>query len=116
MLFHIQRFLFSSLCMACIIPLVEYFMLDLVYSGGFLFWLFECYYVLVFDLFWRQKTSGKICDSDEEKCAWEDPEVYGVNRRVSHVPLRSFNSPKIAREYWLKGGGVANKKLLGNIY
>ncbi len=102
--------------MACIIPLVEYFMLDLLYSGGIIFWLFECYYILLFDLFWRQKASGNICDSGTEKGSWEDPEVYGVNRRASHVPLRSFNSPKVAREFWMKGGGVSNKNLLSNIY
>ena len=91
-------------------------MLDLLYSGGIIFWLFECYYIMVFDLFWRQKETRNICEPEKEKNVWEDPEVYGVHRRMSHVPLRSFSSPKTAREYWIKGGGTANRNLLQNVF
>jgi hypothetical protein len=50
-----------------------------------------------------------------EKNHWENPEIFGENRRDPHVPLKSFPSTKSALEYWDKGGGPDNLHLLSNI-
>jgi hypothetical protein len=98
--------------MKIIMDVVEYLMLDFFYSGGWPFYIFELIYLYTFDLFKRQKP--KECMSPEQN-HWENPEIFGENRRDPHVPLKSFPSTKSALEYWDKGGGPDNLHLLSNI-
>ena len=110
---RLKRLLFSSFCMSYLLPLVEYLMLDFFYSGGWVFFFAEKFYIYTFNLFFRQRSK---CCTPRDRKHWENPEVYGINRRESHVPLRSFSSPEIAREYWSKGGGASNRDMLRNVF
>ena len=89
-------------------------MLDFLYSGGWPFYFLELVYIYTFDLLHRQ--SPRLLVRKAGKRDWENPEVYGRNRREAHVPLRSFPSRAVACDYWSKDGGGQNSDLLSNIF
>jgi len=109
---RLKELFFSAYCLKHIISFVEYLMLDFLYSGGYAFYLFELLYIISFNFTHRQKNKQQI---NSEANHWEDPEVYGLNRREAHVPLKSFANSKSAVEYWMNGGGPSNSHLLPNI-
>jgi len=88
-------------------------MLDFFYSGGWPFYFLELFYIYTFDLLQRQRT--KFVAGRPEK-NWENPNIYGINRREAHVPLRAFPSRAAAQDYWARGGGLAGSDLLSNIF
>jgi hypothetical protein len=110
----LQAVFYSSAVINLVIKIVEYFMFELLYSGGWIFYLAEILYIYTFDWFIRQTSS---CSSFEkkERVDWEDPKVFGRNRRRMHTRLRSFPSYQAALEYWRVGGGDANNDMLSNI-
>ena len=111
---HIQAFFFSATVMDIVIPFIEYLMLDFLYSGGWPFFFLEVIYIYTFDLLHRQ--TPKLLTRQSGKRDWENPEVYGRNRREAHVPLRSFANIAVACEYWSKDGGEQNSDLLSNLF
>lgn len=76
--------------MSRMLGLSEYLMMDLFFSGGFLFWVMECIYILIFNYSIRMKSkSTHSFDKNEDH---ENPQVVARNKRMPHSPLRSFSS------------------------
>jgi hypothetical protein len=86
-----------------LVPLLEYLMLDLLYSGHSIFWVLDGLYYYLFDLVARQ---GPVMQTSRRgnvttvAADWENPMVCGRNRRPSHTPLRAFSSGAEALAYW----------------
>lgn len=85
--------------------LVEYLMLDLLFEGGFLYWIIEMIYIMTFDRSQRQLRSEErvlIEAADENVPDWENPKVIGRHRRRAHAALRSFPDIPISVAFWSK--------------
>lgn len=76
--------------------LVEYLSLDLFFSGGFFFRMFENSYIKNFNKQQRMySTTIPINEPD-----WENSSVVGRRRRPAHTTLRSFPSKSDALIHW----------------
>jgi len=82
--------------------LFEYLMLDLLFSGGNMFWLLERLFIFSFDSAERMVRPQERLKADEEFPVpdFENSEVVGRNRRPPHVSLRSFSNVADSLIYW----------------
>jgi acyl-CoA-binding protein len=88
----------------CVEILLEYLMLDFFFSGGYVYYLFEMFYILTFESFVRQpRTAARVAlDKLKPVPDHENPLVIGRKRRPAHAPLRSFEDKRSALLYWSK--------------
>ena len=107
----IKRIVYASFCIERIINVFNYCVFYACYSGGYIFSIAETIYAITFQCFYGDTHSNnELIDNH-----WEDPEIFGRNRRKMHAPLRSFVSPKSAIQFWDLGGGENGRSLLKNI-
>ena len=89
----------------CLLPFLDYLILDFFYSGGYVFYTLECIYYNFFDYFFRQSDPKRPLPSLSltslmKNKDWENPMIVGRNRRLPHTQLRSFSSVNNAISYW----------------
>ena len=113
---NISKVLFDRRVFSQVILLIEYLMLNLLYSGNFIFYYLEKYYIYSFNKKFRQNTA-KCSQQIHGKNDWENPEICGKNRIMSHTPLHAFQNRNDAFYYWSENrNNTTIKKRIKNSY
>lgn len=92
--------IYNRFWMERISAVLEYFMLDLFFSGGTIFAWLEKSYINNFDKQQRMKPIANDSPTTFDICDWENSEVVGRKRRPAHTMLKSFKSKSDALKFW----------------